>query len=1021
MKPVRLTLSGIGPYLQTQVLEFDRLGDFFLISGRTGSGKTTLFDSIAFALYGKLPGSRLESHMVSDFVDPGSQVFVEFEVYLGKDLYRICRRPARQVPKLRGQGFKQIVQEVELSVFRRGEWHRETGKLTDINDFLQQKLVLSLDEFTRIILLPQGEFQRFLEEDTARKNEILSKLFPMEIFERISDHFREKANQFQSELKKMDDHLVELNRKIQEKLEDDSWKTLDQSRTDLQGQFKEKEKKKAGLEEELRKALEKGAIAEKIDRVRFALKTMEGRLPEIEGLERKKEGLLKVMELAPLLESIDSTRQESSRLLLEKEKRQQTLIEIQTRLESLEKQLERKDELQAELSGLLRRMESQGEILQLLEKGHQLEGQIHPLQSQLNQRTRNLEGIKQNRETLQSRLKDPANQDLDERLSSLFTRERELQQIKSELADSIHNASLRDDFHRERAKLLERLESHGSKMPVLQEEFDLIAGIRRDFSDRKKARLLQELASSLIQGEPCPVCGSTDHPAPARLASGDGKPGGEKPLLEDEIETRFQGALQGLTREKENGAALQERLGELQEKIRTANFPEDLPPTTDLRDRLQTLTREASQLRKAIAEGEQAQREKIQLQNQIQELVAREREQESGRNEIQQQLTGLQKDLEHNTQKLLSLSGQTNLNPEQAKATYIETEQKTTRLRTLLEELESTTARTREARAATESGLEDLEKGLENLVTGLQQKEELLAKEQKRLSIPHESEARNLLRDRGNIQWMEEQIKTFREEQIRTRTELESLLQSLGEEPLVDPEKIKEQLSLVQASLDELTARLKELTLLEHEMDLLKKDLTTGEKKRDTLIQESGELLAISADLNGKNEKKTDFRTFVLGSYLEEVASRATLRLERMSENRYSLFLQTDGADGRKKAGLDLDVFDSFTGKRRNVRSLSGGEKFLASISLALGLADVIQERAGGISVEAMFIDEGFGSLDSSTLDLAISILNDIRGGRMVGVISHVEELKNRIPGQVRIEKTGKGSRILSSGFSFES
>ncbi len=204
------------------------------------------------------------------------------------------------------------------------------------------------------------------------------------------------------------------------------------------------------------------------------------------------------------------------------------------------------------------------------------------------------------------------------------------------------------------------------------------------------------------------------------------------------------------------------------------------------------------------------------------------------------------------------------------------------------------------------------------------------------------------------------------------------------------------------------------LAALEKDAELLKEIM----QKHETVSKEAHALNALSDDLIGKNPKRIGFDSWLLGLYLQEVASYASRRLERMSESRYSLLLNTEGDSARGRAGLDLAVFDAYTGKTRPCATLSGGESFMASISLALGLADSIQNRSGGIRLDAVFIDEGFGSLDEASLDRALVILDELREHRMVGLISHVSEMKNRIPSQIEVHKTGSGSSIsIKKGF----
>ena len=273
-------------------------------------------------------------------------------------------------------------------------------------------------------------------------------------------------------------------------------------------------------------------------------------------------------------------------------------------------------------------------------------------------------------------------------------------------------------------------------------------------------------------------------------------------------------------------------------------------------------------------------------------------------------------------------------------------------------------------------------------------------------------DARNGYLDKKDIVTLEKTVREFGQEKKSTEKAVEILSKKIGgtKRPDIAGLEIKysglsaETAVLEKKNTDDRIA-LRDLQARKDRHDALTATI-------DRLLRESETLAALSNDLNGRNPKNLTFQNFILGAYLEEVARYASVRLHTMSEERYTLMLNEEISHGNREAGLDLDVFDAYTGQKRSVKSLSGGEKFMASIALALGLADVIQSRSGGVELDAIFIDEGFGSLDDSALDKALGILDDIREDRMVGIISHVNELKNRIPSRIHVVKGANGSHI---------
>jgi exonuclease SbcC len=284
-----------------------------------------------------------------------------------------------------------------------------------------------------------------------------------------------------------------------------------------------------------------------------------------------------------------------------------------------------------------------------------------------------------------------------------------------------------------------------------------------------------------------------------------------------------------------------------------------------------------------------------------------------------------------------------------------------------------------------------------------------------------EDEAERAIIDSAEEKKLEAEIKAGREEQNRNSTIIEEQEKQLSS---LRKELEKSRLNICAEEAEERLSDLHEkLTAMETEQERALLALKNLEQNRDSFIkanaefeersQKAGKLRTLADDLSGKNMRKTAFDSWLLGRYLQEVAAYASKRLSRMSDSRYFLLLDTEGTHNRGNKGLDLSVFDAFTGKSRPCATLSGGESFMASISLALGLADSIQSRSGGLRIDAVFIDEGFGSLDEGSLDKALSILDELRDHRMVGLISHVNEMRSRIPCQVEIVKTSSGSKIV--------
>ena len=273
-------------------------------------------------------------------------------------------------------------------------------------------------------------------------------------------------------------------------------------------------------------------------------------------------------------------------------------------------------------------------------------------------------------------------------------------------------------------------------------------------------------------------------------------------------------------------------------------------------------------------------------------------------------------------------------------------------------------------------------------------------------------ECRKNLLEENEISGMEKIISTHNDRKKEVKVKLETVRKKISGKERPDMAALSGEHKKQEGLCEELETRKGEISTEIRETQQRRDSFNGLMNEIDFLMKETETLASLASDLNGNNPKNINFQNFILGTYLCEVTDFATERLLRMTEGRYRLMVNEEIIHGAKQTGLELDVFDSFSGQQRSVRSLSGGEKFLASISLSLGLADAIQSRSGAIELDAIFIDEGFGSLDEEALDRALSILDEIRGNRMVGIISHVAELKNRIPSQIRVVRGGNGSRI---------
>ncbi|MDR0451411.1 MAG: AAA family ATPase, partial [Treponema sp.] len=1060
MKPELLAMKNFGPFAGREVVNFNALDDIFLITGKTGSGKTSIFDALCFALYGKVPGSRGDhlARLRSDYTQEGDECLVSLEFSSGGKRYRIDRSPRREKQKQRGKGGDEYAALYEI---RRDSIIPLNTKRAETDEAVRSLLGLDADEFFKIVLLPQGEFAEFLKQNTAKRRDVLGKLFPIETASRIKDIAAERANQLNAETRELMRALAEINKRV-------SFDTIDGLREQAGAELRDARAKNRALADKAEKLKTALAIRQNEAALRERLLAAEREAAqnqeEAAAVAEKERRRDLSREARPLAQLLDSEAEKKAAVLEseaafngaaeEKKEAGEALAIAESRagetpgLEAETRELRERRPAVAEMLAeeeKLARAGEETETLRVKTETLSLEtGRFREQLAGMEDEIQKLETAAQKTDELESRL---------EGARAVMERLRDLKKMTAEGEISLAAEKEAEDAVE---KLRAECGELSRRVPVLEEE---LARIRREKENHERGDIAAHLALGLRSGEPCPVCGSREHPLPApapaplfgvgeRIASLEGAVrDGQNGLAEKSAEQK------GREQEQRRAAAKTRELlaaaAEIKGEIASCGAEQGAVSGGDAALRL--FARAAGRL-PSHAETEELLKAQVQLVNGLlaKQKAARQaagRLAELRREQDLRRKAGAEKEKEFAAldEKLKNLS-----------AAVLETRQKHERVleearRTLagalaggaaagqsaagilaaidrrLAQAEEAIRRNRDGRekagralAAAAAREESLESRREE--ARKQHREAAEALETALASSPFgNAEAlRAALADAAAEAALEEEINRWKEERSRLALLREELLRSLGavrEElrslgDIPEAEEIKRELAELAAELEkaeeERDRASGRIAALEQDAQLLRE---TSERYEE-LRQKSRRYTALAKDLRGENPKKRPFDAWLLGRYLEEVAAFATRRLERMSEGRYSLLLDSGGEKGRAWTGLDLAVFDAYTGKCRPCATLSGGESFMASISLALGLADSIQNRSGGVRLDAVFIDEGFGSLDDATLDLAMTVLDELRSHRMVGLISHVADMRSRISSRVEVIKSGSGSRI---------
>lgn len=1001
MRPRRLVLANYGPYRGTVEVDFDRLGDVFLVCGKTGSGKSSLFDALTYALYGRAPESRgsLERELRSHLASPEEETRVELEFWLGQDALRVVRTPPYSRPARRalkgGQGLVEVPATAALYEGHGTDSALVSDRISEVDETLRGRIGLTQEEFTKIVLLPQGAFQRFLEMNSSDRTAVLQKLFPVDLHDRTANLARERAQEARRRLEYLDGELARLDAELGKAGEggrlEDLEEALERARARERALGAELEARRA----ELREARETVALLERRERDARALSALEAGRPAREAWGRALERDSAARAAAPRVEArekadgdLESAREELRSAGMELEDLESRSAAVSESARNAEELAARAARLDAE-AGALEAARSAWERARAAGLAlRSARGEEEAARAEAEARARDLGDAERRRQELAPGPEEEA----------AARERRELARTALEEARYLRERAKRaQDLARKRDAARNEAEERNREAEEASRDASVAEARLVELSREKELCRAGELAAALVPGEPCPVCGSREHPAPAR-------PRLDSFSLEDRI--REAGGYRDAARAREASARSLAR-----QRLREAEAAEAeldaLGPVPDpeeasaLVSAAEAEDRASAEAQLALAERARAAAAARAEADTLAELLraARERLSEAARvvaaSEAAESEARASAGERDPTERLERIRAE-RTEVERARSAALEEVRRHGELlssartrRTLwAERIPDLEAAREAARAAEESALAS---------AGFRDGPECRAA---LLSGP----------DRARIASEAERFdRDLAEAAARARASAEA---AEGRSP-PDLAVLSEAEQVAAARLEDARAAVLEAS---GRADAARR----GESRRRELFEERKGLEEKSRTLDGLSRllsgelsgSRLPFKNYALSMYLRQVARAASRRLLDMSDRRYSLSVDEGPARGTAKAGLELSVHDSFTGRSRPAGTLSGGEKFLASIALALGLADVITRRAGGIALDAVFIDEGFGSLDDEALDRAIEVLDRVREGRMVGLISHVPELRDRIPARIEVTKGRGGSRL---------
>src|SRR5690625_3854083 len=1021
MKPIRLTMTAFGPYKDTETIDFSILKDhrLFVISGATGAGKTTIFDGICFALYGSASGSDREnmSMLRSHFADDDVHTAVEFVFGLKDRTYRILRQlgHTKKGNKTRtGEKYEffELVDGKEIPCVDR-------QIVSEINEKIEQIIGLTQDQFKQIVMLPQGEFRKLLTSETENKEAILRRLFKTERYVQMNDLLKEKKEIVQQRFlqeKQMLEHYIQSiptriavreDSTLHHMLENE-YVNMEQILTGL-GEEKIYLEKKINTDEknyqqaltqfEKQQSLLHKAVA---TNERFSLLDQKkSKLNELEQQKTvfvQKENQVKAAERASRIEPYENQlverRKEYKEIRLYVEKAARQCEETSKKLTLVQKQYKEEEEKEHQREKLKQTIMQYKEFLPTVQEIDQTKQQLHTLQTEiqhssihLKETTKRLETLEVNAVTLKTETAEK-----DKLVSERGKKQEKVYHLRLEY-------NVLNDYQKLRKK-------HYFLQKELQEKEKIFTIAERKYKKEEDIWFQHQaavLASNLEDNQACPVCGSMHHPQKAFI-SGQEMSKEALDQVKADLEVKQKAYQSILADYRSYTAQLKDKALEVSEYgVALEHVEKEIVNIVEQGQKLKAevdhLDNIAEQIKKNRHELEMLETEVRQLRKQKEEIEAQLQKSQASYTNLHATFKERLRNIPGDKQNLSLLQSKI----KEMEIENIRLEKQWKNVQTQLQEADKT-------HTAAQVNVEHGNKQLSNIKTILEKAESEFQQHLNDAKFESEEKYKQAKLPLKEREMLQKSIEEYQQQIVTLKKQMDDLYVELKDKKRVDikilEEKVMQFKTVYEKAFEQLNTSKK---YFEATCELLENILQV-QTKSEALEKELATVSDLYDVLRGQNLKKISFERYLQIDYLDQITSAANERFKPLTNGQFYLTRSERQEARGRQSGLAIDVYDSYTGQTRDVKTLSGGEKFIASLCLALGMSDVIQQFQGGISMDTMFIDEGFGSLDEESLHKSIDALIRLQQtGRMIGVISHVEELKTIFPAILEVTKTKAG------------
>lgn len=913
MKPLKLVISAFGPYVDKTEIDFTKFGDngLYLITGDTGAGKTTIFDALSFALFGEASGFvRNNSQALrSDFAKDDEETFVELEFLCHGEKYFIKRYCGYKTINRNGN-IKNVSEKVEFIKPNK----ITSTTLKEVNQEIVDIIGIDKNQFAQIVMIAQGEFQKFLLAPTKERKEIFRKIFKTNIFQ---DFERKLTDLFNSEFGKKKDIEILLKKDISSIIADSE-------------------------------ELEELKVQENIYNLEEILKLLDKSVQNDEKIKDeadKNKEKLKV-KIATLNQNIKNGQ------IIDQNKKD--LEELNKKLPALNKEAEEAKKAYEKEKGKEKERKDLNVLIEKLESNLDEYSELDKKQKELAEKQEDIEKSKEISKELNDSLK--TRKENNEKDKKEYT---ELKDISGDIEKNKADITNNDKKKTELDNILKKISEYNSEQDKYSTQEEVFKEAQNDFETKQAYSLeiynqimLNQagiLAQNLEEGTECPVCGSIHHPKPAKLS----------------IATVTEEDLKQANKNRDNAQQLSIKEGEILTELKTnlKNFEKEILNYAKKEFNLKVIEGLEEKVENTISENEKESKNLEKIKSDLEDKEQHKKELETRINEYEANETQLNEKINTEIQKQTNLTG----------------------------EISSLTATIKEKQKNLEYATkEEAEKVLKEKKEKLSELEQALADAEK----------------------LKDEKETNLNNEVGRKSELEK---KISENKKFDVNKLKEELDKENTKLKDIENgaqtifnRFETNKRIYNCLKNLQKDYDKISKKVDILDN-------LNRTANGTlkgGKQKISFENFILATYFDEIIYAANKRFKDMTSYQFEL-RRAETQFGNAQTGLDLNVFDSYTGKTRNVSTLSGGESFKAALALSLGLSDIVQQQAGGIQIDTMFIDEGFGSLDTESLEQTMKILDELSGNKtLIGIISHVTELREKIEKRITVTKTKFGSKL---------